>query len=220
MSRLLRTVSPLPRFDAALASCLEVEDAATTVADLQRRMLFLETVGADGRWLRLHALIRRFVRERMPLGEDEKRQILRRAAAWLEQHGHLREAAETLAAAPDAAANAAFLERSGVRLVAIGATSELLAVAAGVPEGAGSLAIDVLAAEAHLVRGEVERARERLRTIAEPGGKLPARSAWLLGRTYWERGETAQAVAAYERGLTGSGEARDQSLLLSYLASA
>ncbi len=104
--------------------------------------------------------------------------------------------------------------------MAIGATSELLAVAAGVPEGAGSLAIDVLAAEAHLVRGEVERARERLRTIAEPGGKLPARSAWLLGRTYWERGETAQAVAAYERGLTGSGEARDQSLLLSYLASA
>lgn len=220
VSRLLRTVAALPRFDAALAAWLGVADAPTTIADLQRRMLFLETVGPDARWLRLHALIRRFVRERMPLDDDEKQQVLRRAAAWLEQHDHLREAAETLDAAPDPAANAAFLERSGARLLAMGATSELLAVAAGVPDGAGAPVIDVLAAEAHLVRGEVERARERLRTIAEPEGRLPARTAWLLGRTYWERGETAQAVAAYERGLTGSGETRDRSLLLSYLASA
>ncbi len=220
VSRLLRTVSALPRFDAALAAWLGVEDAAATIADLQRRMLFLEAVGPDGRWLRLHALIRRFFRERMPLGDEEKRHILQRAAAWLEQHDNLREAAEALAGAPDPVANAAFLERCGRRLMAMGATSELLAVAAGVPDGAGSPVIDVLAAEAHLVRGEVERARARLRTIAEPEGGLPARSAWLLGRTYWERGETAQAVAAYERGLTGSGEPRDQSLLLSYLASA
>ena len=220
VSRLLHTVSALPRFDAALAAWLGVEDAATTIADLQRRMLFLETVGPDGRWLRLHALIRRFCRERMALGDDEKQLVLGRAAAWLEQHDDLREAAETLEAARDPAANAAFLERSGARLLAMGATSELLAVAAGVPDGAGSREIDVLAAEAHLVRGEIERARERLRTIAQPEGGLPARSAWLLGRTYWERGETAQAVAAYERGLSGPGEPREKSLLQSYLASA
>ena len=96
---LVRTVAPLDRFNAELCEALGVANAAQALASLERRGLFVESDRSEAGWYSLGALVREFARESMALSDEELRELLTRAAAWLEAQGFVEDALRALAAA-------------------------------------------------------------------------------------------------------------------------
>ena len=93
---LVRTVAPLDRFNAELCEALGVANAAPALASLERRGLFVESDRSEAGWYSLGALVREFARESMALSDEELRDLLTRAAAWLEAQGFVEDALRAL----------------------------------------------------------------------------------------------------------------------------
>src|SRR6185312_5851093 len=102
----------------------------------------------------LHTLVREFVLERWPLGDDEQAEVHRRAAAWVAAHDCHDEALDSLLAADDLQGVAATLMAHGQRLLAAGKVEATIRIAARIPAELSDPRIDRLVGEAHEIRGE------------------------------------------------------------------
>jgi ATP/maltotriose-dependent transcriptional regulator MalT/DNA-binding SARP family transcriptional activator len=214
VSALVRAVAPLEGFTAELAEALGVERAREHVAAIDRRGLFLESRG-DG-WYTLAPLVRAFARERLPLDPDDHRRTCLTAAAWLEAHGEVGQALGILVSADQLEPAARLLVSAGRALLASGAAELVIRVANRLPH---DREIDRLAGEAYQVRGEWDLALERYGRVTGEGD-IDAGLAWRTGVIHYLRGEPDLALEMYRRGRLGSGEPRDDALLLAWTAAA
>lgn len=217
--QLLRRVALFARFNLELCRALGIKTAADSLVALRRSGLFVEDRGEEG-WYALHSLVREFVRERWPLGEQEEARLYTRAAAWFRGHSRLDEGLLSLLAAGDLEAAAELLETDGPALLASGHVELVLRASALLPDHLHSAALEQLTGEAHEVRGEWDEALLCFERAAGARRRLDAGLAWRLGLIHHLRGRLDEALEAYERGETTGGGPREVALLLAWKASA
>jgi tetratricopeptide (TPR) repeat protein len=98
----------------------------------------------------------------------------------------------------------------------------VLAAAAVVREDDRVPALDLLEGEAYQVRGDWDRAVERLSRLVPDGGAVPVAVAWRLALIHHMRGDLATALELYRRGLSDPDPApvRDRALAAAWGAGA
>lgn len=217
--QLLRHIAPFDRFNEAFCKAIGVRAAAESLVGLRRAGLFLDTRDG-GEWLGLHTLVREFVRERWPLGDDERIDVHRRAAAWFEANGYYDEALDSLLAVDDLEGVAATLTAHGQQLLAAGKVEATIRIAARLPDELANAQIDRLVGEAHEIRGEWDDALRCFERAAGAGARVDAGLAWRLGMIHHLRGRLDEALESYERGELDGSEPRDAALLLAWKATA
>ena len=101
---LLVRAAPLERLSGSLCdAALQVTGSAEVLAALDRADLFLVALDAEHEWYRCHHLFRDvLLREPEARSAADTRDVLRRAAAWFEQHDRIDEAVRHLLRADDA----------------------------------------------------------------------------------------------------------------------
>jgi ATP/maltotriose-dependent transcriptional regulator MalT/DNA-binding SARP family transcriptional activator len=214
---LLRRVAPLERFTTGLCETIGVRRAATTIAHLLERGLFLES--RDG-WCSLHTLARDFALTTWPLAPEEAAAVHRRAARWLESHGRLEEALRSLAAAADYNELARVLAERGAGMVASGAADSVVRFSDLLPEGLRDASVDQVVGEAHAVRGDPDRAVACFRRAVGDAKLLPPALAWRMAEAYNLRDELADVIRVYEQTRMGAEDTSDEALLLAWTSSA
>ena len=108
---LLVRAAPLERLSGSLCdAALQVTGSAEVLASLDRADLFLVAFDVEHEWYRCHHLFREvLLREPEAGSAADTREVLRRAAAWFEQHDRIDDAIRHLLRADDADAAAALL---------------------------------------------------------------------------------------------------------------
>jgi len=215
---LLRRVAPFDRVTVELCEALGAVAPGPKLASLVRRGLFVQPQRGAVGWFTLHALIREVVCALWPLGEGELRTLRRRAASWFETEGRLEAALDLRAEAGDGRGLTRLLMRHGRDLMLAGEGERVLRAAAIVPARLRGDEIDELLGLAHLHRGELDRARECLQSVAGDASKLPARLAWRLGVTDYPGGRLERALRAFQRGRIDGSDPPNESMLLGYAA--
>ena len=198
--RLIAVVAPFERFSPGLCDALGLRDAAATLAALERRGLFVQSMG-DGEWYVLHPLVRQYAADRLAPDRTTLRRLRRQAAAWLAASGDEPGALGLIVATGDRRAIARFLEERGPALLAAEAVEALIAGAERLHPADRSPAIDQLEGEARQVRGDWEGALACFRRSTAGNGPIPAAIAWRMGLIFHLRGELDEALAVYERGV-------------------
>jgi ATP/maltotriose-dependent transcriptional regulator MalT/DNA-binding SARP family transcriptional activator len=237
---LLRRMAPLERFPAGLCAELGPPGSADALAGLLRRGLAVRAGEAS---FALNALLREFVLESWPLDGTEECELRRRAAAWLIGHGEQPDALRQLAAAAvatvrllghgehvdalrqfAAAAELAALPRilseHGSELLARGYARAVLEVAAALPGAFRNPRVEQVAGEAHAVLGEPEAALACYRRALRDDVTIPPALGWRMIAVHYLRDDLDRAVETFERCAPGPGHPTDESLLLSWTASA
>jgi DNA-binding SARP family transcriptional activator/tetratricopeptide (TPR) repeat protein len=92
---LLRIAAEFDRFSAELCEAVGAAQPADFLLGLQRRGLIAARSGPGG-WLTLHAVLRDFLREHLPLSEAELVELHVKAAEWFFAQGLLREGLASL----------------------------------------------------------------------------------------------------------------------------
>ena len=185
------------------------------VPDLSHRGLLVE-VGSDGS-LSLHSLLRQYVREPMPLPARTRRAVHRRAAEWLEHQGRYAEALEGLRLAEDPKVFAGSSGSGGSRY-----STEVVSASSSMPSARSRM--DPGPRHAAPGRRGPDGGGRHAGCAALPGSRagrrqrLPPGLAWRMGLLRYLRGELPEAMVAFERGRTDSGDVRDISLLLAWTA--
>jgi ATP/maltotriose-dependent transcriptional regulator MalT len=122
---LLVRTSVLERLSGPLCDAvLEQRGSAEVLDDLDRANLFVVALDAGRQWYRCHRLFRDALRHRLDTTDPlSGRAVLRRAARWFLDQGHVDEAVRHLVAAGDAAAALDVLVGAGLWFFARGATA-------------------------------------------------------------------------------------------------
>lgn len=110
----LLEIAPLRSFCAELCGhATGNADAASHLALLLRRNVFVIPLDRNRSWYRLHGLFREFLIEegQRTLSAERRRQVLERAAEWSERGGHWQDAIDYALQAGSAALATAMLER-------------------------------------------------------------------------------------------------------------
>jgi ATP/maltotriose-dependent transcriptional regulator MalT/DNA-binding SARP family transcriptional activator len=215
---LLRRVAWLDRIDPALCEALGMRGAAEMLGTLARRGLLVHA-GSEGSYS-LHALLRDFLRERLPLARSELRRLERRAARWFAERGRPLEALRCGILADDAATVGRLLAEQGDEVLAAGGAEEVLRAAALLPADDSDGRVEQIVGEAHALRGHWDDALACYARAARDAETLPPALAWRIGRIHFDRGEPERALEAYLRGSVGGGNPSDEALLLAWTASA
>ncbi len=216
---LVRTVAPLQRFTAELCEDLGVPRAGRTLASLERRGLFVEPdPGATG-WYSLTGLAREFALQHLRLPANDLEAVHLRAADWLETNEHLEEALRERTAATDTDGIARLLTERGDALLAAGAVETVVRAAELLPPSSRAATIDRIAGQALQIRGDWEGALVCFERASAGAKRLDAAIAWRMGLIHYMRGELDETAAVFERGRLGSGEPKDDALLLAWQAS-
>jgi ATP/maltotriose-dependent transcriptional regulator MalT/DNA-binding SARP family transcriptional activator len=215
---LLERVAPLPRFSPELCEALGIAGAATTLAELERRGLFVQPSGAEPGWLSLHPLIRDFVVERQPLAPDQRSRVLAAAADWLATHGRPDEAVRCLEEAGDTEGLARLLRERGSAILRAGAVAPVIRALELLPPPGGDRSIDTLAGEAYQMNGQWEAALACFRDATAGEAELDAQVAWRMGLIHYLRGDLDEATEAFGRARTDLGAAPDEALTLAWHA--
>ncbi len=92
---LLRIAAEFDRFSPELCQAIGAAPPAELVVGLQRRGL-IAARGGRGGWLTLHAVLRDFLREHLPLSDEELGELHVKAAEWFFAQGLLREGLTSL----------------------------------------------------------------------------------------------------------------------------
>jgi ATP/maltotriose-dependent transcriptional regulator MalT/DNA-binding SARP family transcriptional activator len=216
--RLLRLAARVDRLSPALCEVLGVRISGERLESCVRRGLFVEHDRAEPGWFKLSELARDFVCEHYPLSAQELRDAHRRAADWFERHGRCAEALRLLVASGDDVAIVRLLTVHGEALLSQGEVSALLRATDVLPAAARDATIEKLAGQAHLIRGEFERALGCLQRASTGDEQLEAGVAWRMGLIHHLRGELDQAEAIYRRGRRDGSQERDVALLLAWSA--
>lgn len=213
---LVRTVAYLERFTPELCDKLGLQGAEDVVASLARRGLFIEPREAHVGWFSLNELVRRFVVESLPVGDERLAEVRGEAAAWFDQRGMPEESLRLLGAAGDLDGIARILRASGPSLLASGSVEAVIHAVELLPEDRRDSEIEQLAGEALQVRGDWEGALRRYSRAAGQVERLDPGHAWRMGLIHHLRGELDDALTVYERGSEDAGVPRDRALLLAW----
>jgi ATP/maltotriose-dependent transcriptional regulator MalT/DNA-binding SARP family transcriptional activator len=216
---LVRAVAPLERFTAELCEALGVRRPARTLASLSKRGLFVEPGPGASDWFALTELSREFALQHLGLSAEELASVRGRAAAWLEHNGHQEEALCALAAAGDCAGIARLLAEHGEALISAGAVEAVARAVDRLPPELRDACVERVAGQALQIRGDWEGALACFERAAAGAHRLDAAVAWRMGLIYYLRGQLDEALRVYERARLGSGEPRDDALLLAGHAS-
>jgi ATP/maltotriose-dependent transcriptional regulator MalT/DNA-binding SARP family transcriptional activator len=218
LTELVRTAARLGRFTPALCEAVGVPDAASSVAELAARGLFVER-RRDG-WLTLHALLRTFALEHLPMTDGQTKAIHRRAAAWLEASGDLEGALRSLGAASDRQGIVRLLRDRGEAILHAGGVGALLRAVEALPPSDRDPRIEELAGEALQIRGDWDAARARFARAAGDAETVPPGLAWRAGLIEYLRGQPGQALEAFARGRLDGSDPADEAMLLAWTATA
>lgn len=218
LAELVNRVAPYDRFNIGLAQALGCSDVAKIIGAAERSGTIITADTDDPDWWVLPPLVRdralaRTAGDPTNLSETD-------GADWLLAHGHLVGALQAYARAADHSSVADLLITDGSALVAAGYADLVVHAAAGVPVDLRSEALDLLEGEARQVGGDNDGALACFRRLVPDAGPVPAAVAWRVGLAQHLRGELADAFDVYERGLGGSGSARDRALVRAWLAAA
>ena len=125
---LLVRAAPLERLSGSLCdAALQVTGSAEVLASLDRADLFLVALDVDHEWYRCHHLFREvLLHEPEARSADDTHEVLRRAAAWFEQHDRVDDAIRHLLRADDADGAAALLASAEPWFFERGATAGYL----------------------------------------------------------------------------------------------
>jgi serine/threonine-protein kinase PknK len=109
-------------------------DAHSKLEDVVRQDLFIERLGDDTDWYRIHHLFADFLRRRLERDNpDRKRELHRRAALWFGERMHLSEAVDNALAADDPQMAVEIVEREGMHLLLRGQSATLMALIEELP---------------------------------------------------------------------------------------
>jgi ATP/maltotriose-dependent transcriptional regulator MalT/DNA-binding SARP family transcriptional activator len=219
VQELVRAVAPLERFTAELCEALGVRRPARTLASLSKRGLFVEPGPGASDSFALTELSREFALQHLGITEDERADVRGRAAAWLEDNGHPEDALCALACAGDRAGIARLLAERGEALISAGAVEAVVRAVDRLPPELRDPCVERIAGQALQIRGDWEGALACFERAAAGAQRLDAAVAWRMGLIYYLRGELDEALRVYERARLGSGEPRDDALLLAGHAS-
>ena len=216
VQELVRMVAPLERFTPELCEGLGVEGAGETLRSLARRGLFVDLRGHAAGWYSLSEPVREYARAHL---ETETHDILTRAAAWYESHGHVEDALRCLADAGEHAEIARVLSEHGPALLAQGSVDAVLGAVDLLPVATREPAVEQLAGQAYQVRGNWDEALRCFDRAARGAEKLPPGLAWRMGLLHHLAGRLDEALATYDRAVE-EGDPQDVALLLAWRASA
>ena len=190
---LLQTAALFEIFSQDLCEALGIGDAVESLAELARRG-FVSASSERGGFLRLHDLLRAFLRESRPLREPERIAALRTAAGWFEEQGLIAEALGAWVEIDDVNEISRLTHGHGWDLFYEGHADLIIASAERLPPMLldGELKLNV--ALARWLRGEYDVARRSLQQLLESGGPQAAAAAFNLANYESQHGEIRRAV--------------------------
>ncbi|HXF98942.1 MAG TPA: BTAD domain-containing putative transcriptional regulator [Gaiellaceae bacterium] len=216
---LLRRIAWLDRVDPALCEALGVHGAREILAALARRGLLVQAEGEGADLYTLHALLRDFLLQRMPVPARELRRLRLRAARWFGEQGRHADALRCSVAARDRAGIVRLLSRQGAGLLAGGTVEDVVRAVELVPAPERDAHLEQIAGEAHAL-GDWDAALACYRRAAGEEEELSPGLAWRIGRIHFDRGEPERALQEYLRGRVDGRDPREEALLLGGVASA
>ncbi len=143
---LVRSLALFERFTVGLCDALGLAGSRDAIESLRRQGLFLTEHESD--FLALHALVREYARERLPLENDERLALHRRAAAWFDEHRLFDDALRSHLASEDRGALADFLASRGEDLLAHGSIDLVLVAGDSLPVEARDARVEEIVGEA------------------------------------------------------------------------
>ncbi len=216
----LRIAARFERISLPLLAALGLTAVEPVVDDLRRRALFLDPQAGQPDWFSLHSLIRDYAVSRLPLDDAGAADLHGRAGAWFEAAALVEDALRSYAAAGRSEDVARLLGEQGTAMLASGAVERIVTAERGLPHDLRGPGTDLLLGDALLVQGDWDAA---LASYTHAGGideRLDAGLAWRIGLIHHLRGDMAQALAIYERGVLEGAPPREAALLLSWRATA
>jgi ATP/maltotriose-dependent transcriptional regulator MalT/DNA-binding SARP family transcriptional activator len=214
---LLRRMAPLGCVPVGLCEELGPPGTADVPAGLLRRGLALRS--SDGS-LSLHALLRDFVLDSWPLDRAEEHEVRRRTAAWFSRRGRHVDALPHLAATGEFAELARVLSRHGAELLGRGCARSILEAAGSLPINLRDTQVEQVVGEAYAVVGELEAALDCFRRVLGEDARIPRALGWRMIAAHYLRDDLDRAVETFDRCAPGPSGSTDESLLLSWTASA
>jgi ATP/maltotriose-dependent transcriptional regulator MalT len=204
-SFLVRTAIP-ERFTPDLARVLTDRDDAGALLDrVERANLFLVRL-AEGGWYRYHALFADYLRSQ--LGDDERRRLHERAAAWFERAGLASEAIDNALAAGTADGAVLLVERAARPAFETGELATLLGWLEALPSDRASMSPELVSMHAWTLfeTGQVATALAiAARHLASSHARGPAEGRLLILQAMMATvtGPDADALANDGLGLVG-----------------
>ena len=143
-------------------------DAHSKLEDVVRQDLFIDRLGDDTDWYRIHHLFADFLRRRLERDNpDRKRELHRRAAQWFGERMHLSEAVDNALAADDPHMAVEIVERNGMRLLDRGQSATLMALIDKLPPALARTRprLQVAVAAANILTRQADVARSALARV-------------------------------------------------------
>lgn len=215
--RLIAAVAPFEHFTTELCETLGIVESRVAVDSLRRRGLFVATDGSG--LLTLHAVIREFARERLPIDDAELRALHQQAATWFESQGLLEDALRSQRKSENSARLGRFLLDHGEQLLMRGSADAVIQTGATLPAHLREGAIEEILGEAHSLKGEWEEALACYQRASTDVNELPPGLAWRTGRLHWDRGNVEEAKAVFAQGRLDGSAPADEALLLAWTSS-
>ena len=150
---LLQTVALFGSFSGELCEALGVGEAVENLAELERRG-FVTTSSEREDFLRLHDVLREFLREIRPLPDAERRAVLLLAARWFEGRGLIPQALDAWSEADEPEEIARLLRENGAELHHRGRSDAIIDAVTRFPEALLVPEVKWWAANAQVVRGD------------------------------------------------------------------
>jgi serine/threonine-protein kinase PknK len=169
VSAFLLDICITERISGELAVALtDRADAYTMLEDVVQQDLFIDRLGIDTDWYRIHHLFADFLRRRLERDNpDRKRALHRRAAQWFGARMHLSEAVDNALAADDPQMAVEIVERQGMRLLDRGQSATLMALVEKLPPAVSRTRpqLQVAVAAASILTRQAEVARSALARV-------------------------------------------------------
>ncbi len=210
LAELVRQVAPLEVFTADLCTEIGLARPHALLDSLHRRGLIRTHTSDDGGWYSLHPLVRAWARRN--LATPDGAAIRRRAADWLVGRGLIREALQLLTDDDAEPRRIEVLAEHGPRLIIEGRADELLRHLTALRPGTAGDDLLQLEGEARQATGDWDGALVCFDALTHDG-VMPAGPAWRTGFIHHQRGDLAQALAAYDRSDRSGPPDRDHAMV-------
>lgn len=217
---LIRTAARFERFRPELLETLGHPSAGEIIGELLLRGLFVEPLPSAPGWFCLLPLAKEFVHSRIPMPDNELRELYHRAARWFTANDHLGATLAALAELNDLGPIQRLLDARADELLRQGGADAVIAAVRLVPPESREPRTWQLAGEAHQVRGDWDSALDCLQRTVVDGRPPPADVARRIGWLHYLSGATADALEVCQRCVPDGSDPASESLLLSCVASA
>jgi DNA-binding SARP family transcriptional activator/predicted negative regulator of RcsB-dependent stress response len=216
----LRRAAHFERFSAELLSAVGIGGQIGALEHGGRPSVFLQEIVDDPGWYRLHGLIREYIVNRLPLPDDDLRELQLRAGQWFETRSMIDEALQAYAASGDAQSVSRLLEERGTALLQQGAVDRIVSAEASLSGDLRGPGIDRLYGDALLTQGDWDGALAAFRRAGADADELDSGLAWRVGLMQYLRGELARAGSTFGRARLDGVSPADDALVLAWSATA